>query len=832
MDTNLNNQNGNGGEIVPGEKNDNGKEFPPDKKDSSAKEFLSDRGDGSGRELLPDKKDDNGGRKILPGEKNNNDEETISNEKDLNSGETIPDKRSGKNLFSTSLATVLIILALAIISVVSYLPIRNIYFPVGDNVKNHIESSGINSMAYNIARLTRSLQRYVNQRNDWSDDRYINVESIKYKIYPLGEGGDSEQAPGDGISADKKGTDAERAPEDGKTAKTAKDEISEKIPTEPEGDRTDDEKETVGETGEGLTVQRRPLTNMPYISDAELQTEMDNSLLYIKMSFDENGYPTVDVVLGDELRNKGTRFDKGLIIDYLKAEQAKEAEQYANLEAIYIIPRNFESHNDVLTLGMKENYVFPDYSVLILVIGAISILILIIAAFAIPYSLQNKIAICRGFNKMPLELKFAAWILLIGLLGINVAVFDSHRYGYVNPLTRIIYDVNPYFYIIGIPITFILYLLIYLNTVYIKYLYHTGFRKGLIDSSFIGKALLFLAGGIREISKRLMTVDLREDNQRRLIGIAVMNFLVIVILGSGGFLGIVLAVIYSIVVFKYILGLIESASELNLASEQVSAGNFDIKVGEDMGILTPMAKNLNNIKQGFSVAVDKKIRSERMKSELISNVSHDLKTPLTSIITYVDLLKNGDVEPNTQKEYIDVIDKKSQRLKILIEDLFEASKATSGNIDFNLEDIDVVALLRQTLGELEEKINESDLQFRINAPENKVMCNLDGRRTYRVFANIISNILKYSMENSRVYIDIIESEHEVSFTFKNISACEMNFDPSDITERFARGDESRSTDGAGLGLSIAKSLVELQGGTLDITIDGDLFKLVVTFSKA
>nr|MDI9475213.1 sensor histidine kinase [Bacillota bacterium] len=382
------------------------------------------------------------------------------------------------------------------------------------------------------------------------------------------------------------------------------------------------------------------------------------------------------------------------------------------------------------------------------------------------------------------------------------------------------------------PITFILYLLIYLNTVYIKYLYHTGFRKGLIDSSFIGKALLFLVRGIREISKRLMTVDLREDNQRRLIGIAVMNFLVIVILGSGGFLGIVLAVIYSVVVFKYILGLIESASELNLASEQVSAGNFDIKVDEDMGVLTPMAKNLNNIKQGFSVAVDKKIRSERMKSELISNVSHDLKTPLTSIITYVDLLKNEDVEPNTQKEYIDIIDKKSQRLKILIEDLFEASKATSGNIDFNLEDIDVVALLRQTLGELEEKINESNLQFRINAPENKVMCNLDGRRTYRVFANIISNILKYSMENSRVYIDIIESEHEVSFTFKNISACEMNFDPSDITERFTRGDESRSTDGAGLGLSIAKSLVELQGGTLDIIIDGDLFKLVVTFSKA
>ena len=217
-----------------------------------------------------------------------------------------------------------------------------------------------------------------------------------------------------------------------------------------------------------------------------------------------------------------------------------------------------------------------------------------------------------------------------------------------------------------------------------------------------------------------------------------------------------------------------------------------------MGILAPMAKNLNNIKQGFSVAVDKEIKSERMKTELISNVSHDLKTPLTSIITYVDLLKNEDVESDTQKEYIDVIDRKSRRLKILIEDLFEASKATSGNVDLNPENIDVIALFRQTLGELEEKINESNLQFRINAPENKVMCNLDGKRTYRVFENIISNILKYSMENSRVYIDVVENEKSIRFIFKNISSYEMNFDPSEIAERFTRGDRSRSTEGSGL----------------------------------
>ena len=182
---------------------------------------------------------------------------------------------------------------------------------------------------------------------------------------------------------------------------------------------------------------------------------------------------------------------------------------------------------------------------------------------------------------------------------------------------------------------------------------------------------------------------------------------------------------------------------------------------------------MNNIK-GFRLAVEKEVRSQNMKTELISNVSHDLKTPLTSIITYIDLLKKDDIDEETKKEYIDILDRKSKRLKVLIEDLFEASKASSGNIELHLEELDVVALLRQTLGELEEKISESTLQIRINLPDNKVMCQLDGRRTYRVFDNIIGNILKYSMPNSRVYIDAEENDKEISFIFKNISAYEMN----------------------------------------------------------
>jgi len=474
---------------------------------------------------------------------------------------------------------------------------------------------------------------------------------------------------------------------------------------------------------------------------------------------------------------------------------------------------------------------------LILAIGAVSILILIIIAFAVSYCAQKNTAICKAFNKMFLELKFIVWLGFIGLCAAAAEIIsNSYTYGYYGySITNFIYDVDPGFYLIGIVLTFILYLLIYLSTVYLKYIYHTGFKKGVIGNSFFGKIFLSCIRSIRDLFKNIMQIDIREDNYRRLVILVALvgiNLLAIVILGSGRFLGFLLAIAYSLFILKYLLKIFDKAKELNDASSQVAEGNFNINLDEDMGILTPMAQNLNNINKGFSLAVDKEIKSQRMKAELISNVSHDLKTPLTSIITYVDLLKNEDVDINTQKQYIEILDKKSQRLKVLIEDLFEASKATSGNIDLHLDNVDVVALFRQTLGELEEKINDSNLQFKINTPENKVMCNLDGRRTYRVFENIMSNILKYAMENSRVYIDITENEYEVSFTFKNISSYEMNFSPSEITERFTRGDESRNTEGSGLGLSIAKSFIELQNGNLEIIIDGDLFKLIVTFPKA
>jgi signal transduction histidine kinase len=221
------------------------------------------------------------------------------------------------------------------------------------------------------------------------------------------------------------------------------------------------------------------------------------------------------------------------------------------------------------------------------------------------------------------------------------------------------------------------------------------------------------------------------------------------------------------------------------------------------------------------------MKSERMKSELITNVSHDLKTPLTSIINYIDLLKREDLEPEVARDYVRILDTKSQRLKTLIEDLFEASKAASGEMKLNIERIDVVQLLKQTLGEYDEKLKACSLEVKVNITADNIYINGDGKRLFRVFENLISNITKYSLNHTRVYIEVINTNEEVTITMKSISSYELNFDADEITNRFKRGDEARTTEGSGLGLAIAKSIVELHNGEFTIEVDGDLFKSTI-----
>jgi signal transduction histidine kinase len=287
--------------------------------------------------------------------------------------------------------------------------------------------------------------------------------------------------------------------------------------------------------------------------------------------------------------------------------------------------------------------------------------------------------------------------------------------------------------------------------------------------------------------------------------------------------------LYIIFMLFYIIKTNGFISRISKGTEEIVSGNLNYIIEEKgQGDILKIAHNINNMKAGFKQSLENEIKSERLKSELITNVSHDLKTPLTSIINYVDLLKKEGLSKEEAKGYVGVLDRKSQRLKILIDDLFEASKMASGAVEFNLEKVDVTSLLQQTLAELDEKINDSSLTFRLKMPKEKVYAKLDGKRTWRVFENLINNVLKYSQPNSRVFIDLIEEDNKIIIIMKNMSSYEMDFDNEEIFERFIRGDKSRNTEGSGLGLSIAKSILEIQNGNLNIEIDGDLFKAIVT----
>ncbi len=225
------------------------------------------------------------------------------------------------------------------------------------------------------------------------------------------------------------------------------------------------------------------------------------------------------------------------------------------------------------------------------------------------------------------------------------------------------------------------------------------------------------------------------------------------------------------------------------------------------------------------------LKSERLKTELITNVSHDIKTPLTSIINYVDLLKEEKIEDKKIKEYIKILDQKSQRLKKLTEDLIEASKVSSGNVELNIEDINLKELLNQITGEFEDKFKEKKLKVELDIPKTDIIIKADNRYMYRIMENLFSNVAKYSMKNTRVYINITNEESKIKLEIKNVSSEKLNITSDELTQRFVRGDRARFTEGSGLGLSIAKSLTELQGGKFEIHIDGDLFKVILIWNK-
>lgn len=337
---------------------------------------------------------------------------------------------------------------------------------------------------------------------------------------------------------------------------------------------------------------------------------------------------------------------------------------------------------------------------------------------------------------------------------------------------------------------------------------------------------------IKKISRKILD---KSSSQKKIIlyyiGFIIISSILglIVITSSLGIFGIILIFgLWGWTLYK-ILEYNKKITKIKMALKDIYEGNGEVhlETEELTGTLKELSIYINDIASGFSNAINESLKSERLKTELITNVSHDIKTPLTSIINYVDLLKRENIEDEKAKEYIKVLDSKSQRLKKLIEDLVEASKASSGNIKLNIEDINLRELLIQVTGEFEDKFEKKNLNVELDLPEENVVIKADNRYIYRILENLYGNVAKYALEGTRVYAKLENSANNIELEIKNVSKEKLNISAEELMQRFVQGDRSRYTEGSGLGLSIAESLAELQNIKFNVEIDGDLFKAIL-----
>ena len=578
------------------------------------------------------------------------------------------------------------------------------------------------------------------------------------------------------------------------------------------------------------------------------EVNKDKYQFYAVVNFDNNGNVDVSEINGGDKEVLKSNIECSLIdirneydisnSDYEEGYYNIDIKPIKNMTFVYAVPKTITSYDNI-RWGI-ENADISIYESMgaggaFIIAGIVALIALIF-----PIKKAKSTILFRKISKIPFEV----WIIIIGLaiaaLGplagqlIKATLNGDLQVIFVEIIPSLIIP-ERIIWIFNFIIWLLSYSAVFFFVLVIKYVFNVGVIDYIKERTIFGMVIMLCVRIIKRTLDEITKVDLREKNNKLIIKLLAINAVILLIITSIWFFGIPVVILYSVILFfiirKYVDKISEKYSKLREATSKIAEGNLDVKIEEDLGLFEPFKGDLEKIQCGFKKAVDEEVKSQRMKTDLISNVSHDLKTPLTAIITYADLLKYENLSDEKRKQYIETLDRKAQRLQVLIENLFEVSKATSGNITLNIENIDVVSLMKQTLFELEDKLEEASLLVRKNMPKEKVILPLDSQRTFRVFENLIINITKYAMPNTRVFIDIIENEDDVAIIMKNMAAEEITFNVDTIAERFVRGDESRNTEGSGLGLAIAKSFVELQGGTFNISVDGDLFKVKIVFVK-
>lgn len=370
---------------------------------------------------------------------------------------------------------------------------------------------------------------------------------------------------------------------------------------------------------------------------------------------------------------------------------------------------------------------------------------------------------------------------------------------------------------------------------YLRPLFSLGVKGYLREYSLLWALGRWCLNVWKKFRAELDATDFTKEPVKLLLRAVIIQGLILLVCVCCWFVGIPLLLVYSVALFfflrRYYTKMENGYYEVLRETKGIANGDLTGEVEGDFGMFEPLGEELGRVKDGFCKAVEEEVKSQRMKTELITNVSHDLKTPLTAIMTYVELLKREEITPEERASYVETLDKKSKRLKVLIEDLFEVSKAASNTLTLHPAEVDMGQLVKQVAVEYEERFADSNLQIRKDVEEERLPVWVDGQKTSRILENLFSNICKYAMPESRVYVQVNEDAGMIKTVLKNISAEELNVSGDEITERFVRGDKSRNTEGSGLGLAIARNLTEAQGGSFGVEIDGDLFKVTVSFPK-
>ncbi|WP_411354867.1 histidine kinase dimerization/phospho-acceptor domain-containing protein [Peptoniphilus harei] len=590
-------------------------------------------------------------------------------------------------------------------------------------------------------------------------------------------------------------------------------------------------------------LKAKGLDPKDYLEDWMLdqpEIKSEYKTFYLTNEYEKNEFDPLEIEMGDnDFLITGSVINNSIVIDKVQKSQRLMDSDYNFIEKSFKSKinnsfRDLNSKNNIKSLKFAyyaslddeafkeiERDVFRDQ-----VFVQIGVSVLIAAVLSAIIGLFMNIEKVDGSESLRKVFKFPIEVVIILFV---IFVFSAAGISSMNQIYRNLY-VFYLLYFIGLAIVS---LTVNYFVVLLKSIFNKNTENYLVKNSLIYRAF---TAAISEFSSASDDNKNIKDAKVKFTLIYFGVFLLLAILNMMFSTMFVYApesrmipiLLLGIFIYVIIFKNIKQVAKINKEASEIVGGNYKKKIEKTGGLYDGIVDNFNNIGSNLDNAIEDAIKSERLKTELITNVSHDLKTPLTSILNYSDLLSKEDNSQEEAREYAKIINEKSNKLKVLIEDLFEVSKATSNNIELNKQELDFNSLVQQSIGEWEDKIAEKNLEIISNLPEEKVMLKIDGQKFSRVLDNLFSNISKYALENSRVYVDL-RDDGRVKLTIKNISKYPLNISAEELMERFTRGEKSRTTSGSGLGLSIASSFVRAHGASFDIDIDGDLFKVTIEF---